>query len=141
MPEIVQYFVKGEFQPPTTIYVVPTGETPLHEGRSTNYAYHHALPPSRTRDHHDGGHHEPHRDHAQQSDFPHPVPGESFSDVEGTKAEAGKEQVSAPPARAPAVHHEEREHKPEQPRIEHSWDAQRLVLTPPSLLIISTDPE
>ncbi|KAL2279746.1 hypothetical protein FJTKL_13133 [Diaporthe vaccinii] len=31
VPEIIQYFVKGEFRPKTTTYVVPTGQPPLHQ--------------------------------------------------------------------------------------------------------------
>ncbi|KAK7706257.1 glycogenin glucosyltransferase [Diaporthe eres] len=33
VPEIIQYFVKGEFRPKSTTYVVPTGQPPLHQAR------------------------------------------------------------------------------------------------------------
>ncbi|KAK2602180.1 hypothetical protein N8I77_008732 [Diaporthe amygdali] len=144
VPEIVQYFVKGEFQPKITTYVVPTGQPPLHQGRSTHDAYHHAPPPSQPDHHHqhhyeqahEHHHHEPspphHHEKSHPGDYvPHPyippsVPRDSLSIVvEGTKAEAREEQVSGPQGWAPVVHHEEREHKPERPPVEYSWDAQR----------------
>lgn len=114
MPEIVQYFVTGEFQPPTTTYVVPIGEPPLNQGSSTNDAYH--APPSSHGDHRDDG--QP-QDQAQRSQFSHAAA------VEGMKTETGEEQVPGAPSGAPTLHHEERTHKPEPPPMEYSWDAQR----------------
>ncbi|KAF3770694.1 family 8 glycosyltransferase [Cryphonectria parasitica EP155] len=54
VPAIIQYFVKGEFQPPTTTYIVPTGEPPLPQGKPVNGGLHqdqsqqHHIPPSAT---------------------------------------------------------------------------------------------
>ncbi|KAG8159443.1 hypothetical protein KVR01_011104 [Diaporthe batatas] len=148
VPEIIQYFVKGEFRPKTTTYVIPTGQPPLHQGRSTHDAYHHAPPPpSQPEYHHQHQHHhhhqQPHEHHHHEHPSPHhheksqagdsfphayippPLPSESFSNVEGSNAEAREEQVSGPQGGAPVVRHEEREHKPERPPVEYSWDAQR----------------
>ncbi|KAL2279757.1 hypothetical protein FJTKL_13133 [Diaporthe vaccinii] len=148
VPEIIQYFVKGEFRPKTTTYVVPTGQPPLHQGRSTHDAYHHAPPPPSQPDyyhhqhhpqHHDRPHEHHHHEHPPQylhekslagdsaphPYIPRPVPSESLSNVvEGTKAEAREEQVSRPQGGALVARHE-REHKPEPRPIEYSWDAQR----------------
>lgn len=133
VPEIVQYFVKGEYQPPTTTYVVPTGQPPLHEGRSTHNAAHYA--PESSHPYHHHHHHDSqqqsYRESAQsegagqQYHVPYSVPSDSFSVTEGPKTEAGQEQVSGPPQGAPVVHHEERGHKHELPPMEYSWDAQR----------------
>lgn len=109
VPEIIQYFVKGEFQPPTTTYIVPVGEPPLQEGRFTNDAYQH----------------QPHHDQSGQFHSSQSIPSNSLN-VEGTKTEAGKEQVSGAPEGASQVQHEEKkEHKPEPPPMQPTWDAQR----------------
>ncbi|KAJ4389320.1 glycogenin glucosyltransferase [Gnomoniopsis smithogilvyi] len=123
VPEIVQYFVKGEFQPPSVTYVVPTGEPPLHEGRSTNVAYHYASSSTQS-DHKHVGQHQPHHDQSDQFHFTQSVPSGSLH-VEGLEAEAGKEQFSGPSEGAPPVQHEEKEHKPEPPPMQPTWDAQR----------------
>lgn len=123
VPEIIQYFVKGEFQPPTTTYIVPTGEPPLHEGRSTNDIHHHASPSPRP-DHQHDGQQQPHHGQSGQSDFSQFVPSES-PHVEGLEAEAGKEQFTGPQEEAPPVQHDEKEHKPEPPPMQPTWDAQR----------------
>lgn len=122
MPEIVQYFVTGEFQPPTTTYIVPTGDTPLHEGRSTNNAHRSASSSPRP-DHHDGQH-QSHHDRAHQPGKFQSVPIVSWN-VERTKAKARKEQALGAPAGAPTVQHGEREHQPAPPPMEPAWDAQR----------------
>lgn len=109
MPEIIQYFVKGEFQPPTTTYIVPIGEPPLQEGRSTN----------------DANLHQPRHDQSHQLHSPQSVPSNSLN-IEGTKTEAGKEQVSGALEGAPPVQYEDKkEHKPEPPPMQPTWDAQR----------------
>lgn len=123
MPEIIQYFVKGEFQPPTTTYIVPTGEPPLHEGRSTNHSFLYASP-SPWSDHQHDGQHQPHHDQSDQFDISQSVPSESLN-VKGLGAEAGKEQVTGPPEGPQTVQHEEKEHMPEPPPMQPTWDAQR----------------
>ncbi|KAJ4425235.1 glycogenin glucosyltransferase [Gnomoniopsis sp. IMI 355080] len=123
VPEIIQYFVKGEFQPPTTTYIVPTGEPPLHKGRSTSDSYHYASPSPWSDRQHDGQH-QPHYDQSHQSNFPQSAPSASLN-FEGLEAEAGKEQVSGRPEGPPRVQHEEKEHKPNPPPMQPTWDAQK----------------
>lgn len=128
VPEIIQYFVKGEFQPPRITYTVPTGGPPPNEGRSTNDAHHYASSSPPHPYHQHNGQHQP-----RQSCVPQSVPSELLN-VAGIKAEAGKEQVLGAPAGVPPVQHEEivhREHKeqeeqkPDPPPMEPAWDAQR----------------
>lgn len=118
MPEIIQYFVKGEFRPPTTTYIVPTGEPPLHEGSTAHSTSYHAQPTS----HSHGASESQQQHHSEQTGSTY-----SFTHVGEKHAEAGEEQVSGAPSGAPPAIHEEKEQKPEPPPMEPSWDAQRSV--------------
>ncbi|TPX15175.1 uncharacterized protein E0L32_004733 [Thyridium curvatum] len=144
-PELVQYFVKGEYHP-TVPYVVPTGEPPrppaTAPSHGQHYHHHHPPPPSHSQDHHhhhqehhheehhhEDQHHHHHNAHppseppSQQSlpsfaSFSHP--SESFTTVEASNTEAREEQVSEPHRGAPRQPSPE----PPQPPPQPSWDAQ-----------------
>lgn len=107
MPEIIQYFVKGELQPRTTTYIVPIGEPTHHEGRSANLAYDYA-PPSQQCKQQDG-YYQPHRNH---------------NDV-GMKAEATQEHFAGAPSGASSGQPQDQESRPKPPAMEPIWDAQR----------------
>ncbi|CAN8095537.1 unnamed protein product [Discula destructiva] len=98
VPEIIQYFVKGELQPPTITYVVPIGEPTESKGRFADEAYDHASPSPRS-------------SRQQQDD---------------TKTEPGQDQqVSVASTGASLAQPGVREHKFEPPPMEATWDAQR----------------
>ncbi|KAH9909842.1 glycosyltransferase family 8 protein [Xylariomycetidae sp. FL2044] len=160
-PEFVQYLTKGEYQPKESHYGI-TGE-PYNDGRRDHEnhiqpTYH--SPAQYHEGHHEAVRH--HRHDAPQREEPsfsvdqHPShvesqPGptvqeheppsssfaaassSSFSNVEGTQAEAREEQVSAHQGVPPPPQEQEQEQKPApapfQPTMS-SWDAQRHA--PPS---------
>ncbi|KAK6080180.1 glycogenin (glycosyl transferase family 8) [Seiridium cupressi] len=145
-PELVQYLTKGEYQPPQSrvIHVEQsqkTGEphSEYHHEQAQYYHdfHHHDRPsdaPAQDRPGQSGGpqdqYHYSHPVEAQaeataQSHKQFPSASEFSSSVEGTQAEARKEQVPVP-------HHQEQprpppeQKKPERPPVTFSdWDAQR----------------
>lgn len=106
VPEIIQYFVKGELLPPAFTYVVPTGEPTHHQGKSTIEAC----------------------NNASQSPlfFTSIMASISLTDnSQGMPAEAAQEQVSGASEEAPQAQPEKKEHKYEPPPMHPTWDAQR----------------
>jgi len=150
IPEIVQYFTKGEFQPQSqATQAALTGEhhygtqTPRNRG-SPHYQtpppssahedygspHHNAHGPDSSQPHH---HNElPYRDRDQKSQpeiayqagQSFPPPSESFSSFAGTQAEARSEQISAPQGRGPTPPPVEQTREPSPPPPP-AWDAQR----------------
>ncbi|KAI3536543.1 glycosyl transferase family 8 [Colletotrichum abscissum] len=143
VPEIVQYFTKGEFQPQAA-QAASTGEhfhgaeTPRSHG-GTHYqtvpssSGHPAHGPSH-HDAHDAGssqscvHHEqPHHGQGSQPEIAyqagHSLPplSDSFGAFAGTQAEARSEQISAHEGRGESVPVEQ----PREPTPPPAWDAQR----------------
>ncbi|KAK4127663.1 glycosyltransferase family 8 protein [Parathielavia appendiculata] len=142
VPEIVQYFVKGEYQP-TVRYVVPVGEPPSGES-GTFYGQHHQAQsgpshidfqyPQHQRDphqqyfleqrphhHHYYQHHDHHQHHHHHPPPPHPTepssqfvsqPSVSSALKEGTHTEAREDQASDRQQWGPRPPIES-EHKPE----------------------------
>ncbi|KZL67743.1 glycogenin (glycosyl transferase family 8) [Colletotrichum tofieldiae] len=150
VPEIVQYFTKGEFQPQSqATQAALTGEH--HHGAQTSHSSgstHYQLPtPSSGHEAHGSPHHDvhgpgsshpyphhepPHHGHDQrfqpeiayQAGQLFPPPSESFNGFAGTQAEAPSEQVSAHQGRGPTTPppvEQTREPSPPPP----AWDAQR----------------
>ncbi|GAB1314363.1 glycogenin glucosyltransferase [Madurella fahalii] len=149
-PEIVQYFVKGEFQP-TIRYVLPVGEPPRDQ--SGNFYGQQYQPPGPSHVDHSQQQRHTHRPHSQPqqhpNDYPyhrhhhelHPhqhhhehlapapsipsAPTVSSRPEEMTHAEAREDQASDRQQWNPPPPSEP-EHKPEpQPEVMPSWDAQR----------------
>ncbi|KAK1717212.1 family 8 glycosyl transferase [Colletotrichum lupini] len=143
VPEIVQYFTKGEFQPQAA-QAASTGEhfhgaeTPRSHG-GTHYqtapssSGHPAHGPSH-HDAHDAGssqscvHHEqPHHGQGSQPEIAYqaghslPPSSDSFGAFAGTQAEARSEQISAHEGRGESVPVEQ----PREPTPPPAWDAQR----------------
>lgn len=181
-PELVQYFVKGEYQPRIS-YTVPTGEPRQSPGDTSSHGQHyeyvppqshfaHHGPPGHNEHHHDHHHegqqpphhgpaedhhhhhqhdqhqHDQHQHHSPHSSdqsqpaasVPHPeqsfsTPSASFSS-ERTQTEARQGQVPEHqhPPPPPSYEPEHRNQPPQPPPMESSWDAQRLVATPQSVL-------
>jgi len=141
-PPIVQYFVKGEFQP-TVSYVVPVGEPPSdqsgnfynqqYQARDMQYSQQHHdsqqhYPPAGQHPHqHHDQHHEP-QQHPHHPHFQPPHPTEPSSGFhERPHTESRKDQASDHQQWGHHPPHQP-EHRPEpQPRAEiaPSWDAQR----------------
>ncbi|WDK23307.1 glycosyl transferase family 8 [Colletotrichum graminicola] len=149
IPEIVQYFTKGEFQPqPQAARAALTGEhhygtqpprnrgsphyqTPPSSSAHDDYGspHHDAHGPDSSQPHH---HNEPpyrDRDQKSQPEIAYqagqsfPPPSESFSGFAGTQAEARSEQISAPQGRGPTPPPVEQTREPSPPPP--AWDAQR----------------
>ncbi|KXH41852.1 glycosyl transferase family 8 [Colletotrichum nymphaeae SA-01] len=143
VPEIVQYFTKGEFQPQAT-QAASTGEhfhgaeTPRSHG-GTHYQ---TVPPSSGHPAHGPSHHDAHdagssqpcvhheQPHHGQGSRPeiayqagHSLPpsSDSFGAFAGTQAEARSEQISAHEGRGESVPVEQ----PREPTPPPAWDAQR----------------
>ncbi|KAK2059608.1 family 8 glycosyl transferase [Colletotrichum caudatum] len=149
IPEIVQYFTKGEFRPQSqATQTALTGEhhygTENPRNRGSPH-YQTSLPPS-GREAYGSPHHDAHgpdssqlHHHHEPSDCGHdqksqpeiayragqlfPPPSESFSDFAGTQAEARSEQVSAHQWRGPTPPPMEQTREPSPPPP--AWDAQR----------------
>ncbi|KAK2017879.1 family 8 glycosyl transferase [Colletotrichum eremochloae] len=148
IPEIVQYFTKGEFKPqPQATQAALMGEH--HYGTQTSHncgSPHYQTPPPSGHEtygspHHDAhgpGSSQPHRhdelpqdglnqksqpEIAYQADQSFSPPSESFSGFAGTQAEARSEQVSAHQGRGPTPPPVEQTREPSPPPP--AWDAQR----------------
>ncbi|GKT48864.1 glycogenin-1 [Colletotrichum spaethianum] len=148
VPEIVQYFTKGEFQPQSqATQVALTGEH--HHGAQTSHSHgstYYQMPPSPGHEAHGSSHHDahgpsssqlyphhepPHHGHDQryqpeiayQAGQSFPPPSESFGAFAGTQAEARLEQVSAHQGRGPTPPPVEQTREPSPPPP--AWDAQR----------------
>ncbi|WYZ46507.1 hypothetical protein EsH8_IX_000732 [Colletotrichum jinshuiense] len=153
VPEIVQYFTKGEFQPQLhAAQAASTGEQYSRAQTSLSHGItHHQLPHSSSsveahgpphHDSHGSGfspsyphslHREPlHHDHgeqpqpkiAHQDSHSFPPPSESFSGFAGSQAEARPEQVSAHQGRCPSPRVEQQQ-EPSYIPPAPAWDAQR----------------
>ncbi|KAI0124358.1 family 8 glycosyl transferase [Xylariales sp. AK1849] len=140
-PELVQYLTKGEYQPRQTQvthveHVETTGE-PYSEHRhdrsqpheASHYHHHHHHHHS---EHHDGQHHDQHHVASepgatvQSPEHTAQFPSASFirSSIEGTEAEARKEQVPEPHHEVPPSPSEQKKSEP-HPISFSNWDAQR----------------
>ncbi|KAH6640924.1 nucleotide-diphospho-sugar transferase [Chaetomium tenue] len=121
VPAIVQYFVKGEFQP-TIRYVVPVGEPPSDQP-AQQYPHQSYPHPQQQPHQHSDDHHQHHYESQHQS---HPHSQGAHTEV--PKGQASEQWGSQPPVQA--------EHKPEpqpQPEMAPSWDAQRQPPPPGSM--------
>ncbi|ERS99403.1 hypothetical protein HMPREF1624_04603 [Sporothrix schenckii ATCC 58251] len=148
-PEIVQYFVKGEYHPTITYRLTP-GEPSLDLGRSTYGQHSETLPPpppsqsfyaSREHQHlqhspappppppqnneHDHGPpdqqpHYPHQHHEHQHDESHSHHDQN-QPHEHDRSEPAPPPVSSPLFQQDTSHHPP--HVPERPPMEPSWDA------------------
>ncbi|KAK4453259.1 Glycogenin-1 [Podospora aff. communis PSN243] len=153
--KLVQYFVKGEYQPPRTRYAVPIGSSSISESKPSHgqlhpplqtpshadyQPQHHEQPrfdptqPERQHQHQPRRHHEHHHSQSHGQHHAHHRPEHaqhhdhvSFSSSEGTHTEARAEQALEHQHRAPEPTPPEPESKPEpyQPPPVPSWDAQR----------------
>ncbi|KAK0651888.1 hypothetical protein B0T16DRAFT_504222 [Cercophora newfieldiana] len=74
-PELVQYFVKGEYQPPRVRYVVPVGGSPRSEPSAFHGQLHQPLQ-TLARHYHDQHHNDHHHHHAQHHDQYHDQHGD-----------------------------------------------------------------
>lgn len=124
-PELVQYFVKGEYQPQVS-YVLPVGE-PSREQTVPSHGYQELRQHESTPQHHAPGHHHHEQPQpgssGQQSEEQRSLPSEFSQSAVGLQPEARKEQVSGHPEGAPHPPHSHVTQPPAQ--SVQSWDAQR----------------
>ncbi|KAK1987356.1 family 8 glycosyl transferase [Colletotrichum cereale] len=135
VPEIVQYFTKGEFQPQLQATQAASTDCQKPPPSSGHEAYgcsqDDAHGPGSSLPHHHHHHHHDELPHDQkyqpeiayQAGQSFPPPSESFDDFAGTKAEARSEQVSTHQGRGPTPPPVEQTREPSPPPP--AWDAQR----------------
>ncbi|KAK4241273.1 Glycogenin-1 [Achaetomium macrosporum] len=128
-PEIVQYFVKGEFQP-TISYVVPVGEPSSDESSNVHGQQYQPTPAASHAAHHHHRHHHLHQQHHHAP--PEPLHGGSsverpLQPEEGTRTEAPEDQgMDRQQWNAQQPLQSEQKPQPQpQPEMAPSWDAQR----------------